>query len=222
MKLSITAIRRLTGAAGARRLRRFTVRNLDGIRLPKFLRAMKRRKRRARALNAFIETTAAGPRLSEPQHSRTETAFLFSQTPQLMGRAAARRAAGRGLSQAHIPHKGNCWTALRSACVLASIVFLPFLSHAATNEAPDFKEVYELLRANLAGTDEAGLNRAAVQGLLTQIAPGAALLGEKQSGLNPEAAIRTAVFDGAYGYLRIGQVGAGTDKQVSTAYEHLS
>src|SRR5213082_1308846 len=58
------------------------------------------------------------------------------------------------------------------ACVLASIVFLPFLSHAATNEAPDFKEVYELLRANLAGTDEAGLNRAAVQGLLTQLAPG--------------------------------------------------
>src|SRR5258708_33627455 len=51
------------------------------------------------------------------------------------------------------------------ACVCAALVFVPPLSRAAaTNDAPDFKEVYDLLRANLAGADEAGLNRAAGQG----------------------------------------------------------
>lgn len=108
-------------------------------------------------------------------------------------------------------------------CVCAALVFLPVLSRAAaTNDAPDFKEVYELLRANLAGTDEAALNRAAVQGLLNQLAPGALLLGEEEPGPSPEPAIRTAVFDGAYGYLRVGQMRRGTDKQVSTAYQLLS
>ena len=98
---------------------------------------------------------------------------------------------------------------------------------AATNEAPTFKEVYELLRTNLAGASEADLNRAAVQGLINELHSRAFFLGEtKTTGPkttnNTESAVRTGVFDGAYGYLRIGQFETGTDKLVSSAYQQLS
>src|SRR6266404_4651479 len=56
-----------------------------------------------------------GPRLSEPQHSRTETRFLFSRTPQLIGRAAARRAAGRAFSNAHITVRSRLLASFASA-----------------------------------------------------------------------------------------------------------
>ena len=36
----------------------------------------------------------------------------------------------------------------------------------ATNPAPDFKEVYDLLRTNLAGATDDNLNRAAMEGLI--------------------------------------------------------
>src|SRR6266436_5579991 len=53
----------------------------------------------------------AGPRLSEPQHSRTEARFLLNWTPQLIGRAAARRAAGRSIRLISVgfppPHVGG-------------------------------------------------------------------------------------------------------------------
>lgn len=42
---------------------------------------------------------------------------------------------------------------------------------AATQRPIEFKELYELLRTNLAGTDSAGLNRAAVNGLLNELKP---------------------------------------------------
>ena len=94
----------------------------------------------------------------------------------------------------------------------------------SANDAPDFQEVYDLLRAHLAGATEAELNRTAVQGLLQQLHSRAALADEsRQSSPKPkvESAIRSAVFDGSYGYLRIGQVGPGLDRQVSTAYQQL-
>ena len=43
---------------------------------------------------------------------------------------------------------------------------------AATNEPLDFKEVYDLVHAHLAGTIDAELNRAAVEGLLTGLQEG--------------------------------------------------
>jgi len=108
------------------------------------------------------------------------------------------------------------------------VVFCPVLAEvrgATTNGAPEFKEVYELLRNNLAGGDEAELNRAAVQGLLSELHTRATLLGDSKES-NPsgasETAIRSGIFDGSYGYFRIGQVGPETEKQVSTAYEKLA
>ena len=46
-----------------------------------------------------------------------------------------------------------------------------------TNTMPDFKEVYELLRTNLTGTTAENLNRAAVEGLLSQFPGKVSLVG---------------------------------------------
>ena len=45
-------------------------------------------------------------------------------------------------------------------------------------EAFSFPEIYELLKANLAGTTEAELNQAAVRGLLDQLAAKVTVVGE--------------------------------------------
>src|SRR5260221_10261183 len=101
----------------------------------------------------------------------------------------------------------------------------PGLRAADATETPDFKEIYDLLRANLAGADESELNRAAVQGLLSQLPARAALLGQPkgaESSPGSEPGIRSGVFDVSYGYLRIGQIRTGTDKPVLAAYQQLS
>ncbi len=105
--------------------------------------------------------------------------------------------------------------------------FCPFgglVRGATTNDTPDFKEVYDLLRANLAAGNEAELNRGAVRGLLSEFQSRVTLLDpSKQVGpaVNSESAIRAGIFDGSYGYLRIGRVGPGTDKEVMAAYQKL-
>jgi hypothetical protein len=89
-----------------------------------------------------------------------------------------------------------------------------------------FKEVYELLRTNLAGMSEAELNRAAVQGLLSQLQPQVSVLNQatapadKTPGNAP--AITTAVYDAAYASVRIGRFGPETARQFADAYQHLA
>src|SRR6266404_4365099 len=114
---------------GARRLRRFTVRQLLLIRKT-------RGPQRFRSNSHFglpdppkpQDCNPGGPRLSEPQHSRTETRFLFSRTPHLRGRAVARRAAGRRI---------HC-----RLCVVVSflLVLTPTLARSAE---PAFGPLYQ-------------------------------------------------------------------------------
>lgn len=52
---------------------------------------------------------------------------------------------------------------------------------AAAGSEPDFQEVYQLLRTNLPGIDEVGLNRAAVNGLLSQFGSRVGLLADGKS-----------------------------------------
>src|SRR5258708_24845941 len=95
---------------------------------------------------------------------------------------------------------------------------------AVSNDAPDFKEIYELLRANLKDNNETELNRAAVEGLLSQLKSRAALTGESSGGhgSGSDSAFRTSLFDGSYAYLRIGQMEAGVDQRVLKAYQQLA
>src|SRR2546428_13240443 len=78
--------------------------------------------------------------------------------------------------------------------IAAGLLLLSFYAlgapegQGATNDTPEFQEVYELLRANLAGTDEGELNRAAVRGLLSQLQSRASLSGEsKETSLTTPA-----------------------------------
>src|SRR5262245_40204108 len=49
-------------------------------------------------------------------------------------------------------------------------------------KAPSFTEVYNLVRSNLAGLGDSELNRAAVEGFLTALAPKVALVTNKAGG----------------------------------------
>ncbi len=91
---------------------------------------------------------------------------------------------------------------------------------------PDYKEVYELIRAHLAGETDSDLNQAAVQGLLQQLHSKVALVSGKTE-TNAQAAQglllpQSAVYDGSIAYLRIGRVGKGLAEQVSTTCKEFS
>jgi hypothetical protein len=107
-----------------------------------------------------------------------------------------------------------------------ALAFLPGFGGLEAAEAPpSFKEVYDLLKANLVNTDEEGLERAAVSGMLRQLAPLAVLVTNGQPMIAPSsepALAKTAVFDGVFGYLRLARVEPGLPKEVSSAMQALS
>ncbi|TMP98649.1 MAG: hypothetical protein E6L09_11355 [Verrucomicrobia bacterium] len=92
-----------------------------------------------------------------------------------------------------------------------------------TNALPHFQEVFRLLRANLANTSEEDLNRAAVQGLLSQFHPRVMLATNSAAAALTERALldRTTVYDQSYGYLRVAVVGMGLGEQIKSAFEKL-
>jgi hypothetical protein len=96
---------------------------------------------------------------------------------------------------------------------------------ASSNAAPDFQEVYELLRSHLTGVSEAELNRATVEGLLTNLRGKVSLLaadgssGEKTTGALVAKAI---LLEGDVAYLRVGRVADGLAGEVSESYQQLS
>lgn len=99
-------------------------------------------------------------------------------------------------------------------------------SAADTNAtpAPDFNEVYNLVRQHISEVNEANLNRAAVEGLISSLGPKVAWVKQDASGHSAEAALvsKTNWFDGKIGYLRIGKVAEGLAGAVHGAYEQLT
>jgi anti-anti-sigma regulatory factor len=96
----------------------------------------------------------------------------------------------------------------------------------ATNPTPDFKEIYDLLRVNLAGATDDNLNRAAVEGLLSRF-PGRISL---VSGTADGAAVResgpalskTAVIESNVAYLRVGRITGTLADELRAAYRALT
>ena len=100
-----------------------------------------------------------------------------------------------------------------------------WLRAETTNPAPDFKQVYELLRANLPGVTDTGLNSAAVTGLLSQLHGRATLVGgpgETTVSPGKKALVKSAVLESNVAYLHVGQVGDDLANQLSTAYHALT
>ena len=84
---------------------------------------------------------------------------------------------------------------------------------------PDFKEVYELLRANFPGATAENLNRAAVEGLLSQFPGKVTLVGGVADG---SALSKSMVIESNVAYLRIGRVAANLADELSAACRALA
>ncbi len=91
---------------------------------------------------------------------------------------------------------------------------------AEASKAPDFTEVYDLIRAHLAGVSEGQLNQAAVEALVSGLAPRVSLVTNASAPSTVGEAplvIKSSVFEGDVFYVRIGRVGEGLADAISTA-----
>ena len=98
------------------------------------------------------------------------------------------------------------------------------LQAGPTNLVPDFKEVYELLRANLPGATEDALNRAAVAGLLAQLHGRVSLAAAADGSVIPprEAALgKSGVLENNVVYLRVNRVTASLADELVAAGQAL-
>src|SRR5579885_1851181 len=71
--------------------------------------------------------------------------------------------------------------------------------------APDFNEVYDLVRQHLSGISAEELNQAAVRGLLSSLGPKVTLgqTAEPESGQPQVLVSKTSLFDGPVAYVRV-------------------
>jgi hypothetical protein len=111
------------------------------------------------------------------------------------------------------------------AALLAAFAGAPDGHAASTNAAPDFKEVYELLRSHLTGVSDADLNRVAVEGLLTNLRGKVSLVPPDGTSAEMAAAPRVTkamVLEDEVVYLRVGRVADGLAREISEAHQQLS
>jgi hypothetical protein len=95
-----------------------------------------------------------------------------------------------------------------------------------TNPAPDFKEVYDLLRTNLTGATDDNLNRAAIEGLMSRFPGKVSLVGGVADGSaipqDGTALSKSAILESNVAYLRIGHVAGTLANELSAAYRALT
>ena len=96
---------------------------------------------------------------------------------------------------------------------------------AATNAMPDFRVVFDLVRAHLAGASEAELNRAAVEGLLAGLRGKVVLVTETNlpgASTNAPLVSKTNLIDDDIAYVRVSRVADGLAGAVNATYQTLS
>lgn len=117
-------------------------------------------------------------------------------------------------------------TRLGTALISAALLSVPVCSFAQTNGgAPDFQEIFDLVREHATGVSEAELNRAAVEGFLMALGPKVSLVTNDASSngsTEGPAVSQTKIFENDIAYLRIMRVDAGLAGAVREAYQHLS
>ena len=98
--------------------------------------------------------------------------------------------------------------------------------HAETaGAAPDFQQVYNLLRENLAGVSAAELNSSAVEGLIQQLHGRATIVGSRAESTNPKNGkdlVKSTILEKDVAYLRVGEVGSGLKNELGAAYRALA
>ncbi len=97
-------------------------------------------------------------------------------------------------------------------------------SVAASDAAPSFKEVLELLRTNLVNIDESRLDRAAAEGLLQQFAPLACLVTNApvEPAANGPSLAKSSVLEGTCGYVRVATVNSNLAPELQAALKSLA
>lgn len=117
--------------------------------------------------------------------------------------------------------------AYRGALKLATSLTLAVVvsgGAARAGEAMDFQEVYQLLKANLAGATDSVLNDAAVKGLLAELGPRASLVEDVATEASTNAvraAVTTELFDKHFAYVRVHRLAAGAADEMATQYTRL-
>ncbi len=107
--------------------------------------------------------------------------------------------------------------------VLLVLVGIEAEARADTNAAPDFMEVYDLVRAHVRDLGVTELNRAAVQALVTALGPKVSLVanGEAANATGGPMVSKSSLFDRDIGYVRIARVGEGLAKALRAACDQL-
>jgi hypothetical protein len=93
------------------------------------------------------------------------------------------------------------------AGLLATCSPLPADTIPQSGTTPDFKEIYGLLRTNLAGATDAELNCAAVEGLLAQLPGKAFIVGGVAESPTNMALSKAMILADDVAYLRVARVG---------------
>jgi hypothetical protein len=106
--------------------------------------------------------------------------------------------------------------------ILAGGVFLALALAGRPAESAQFQELYDLLKGNLPGVTDAELDGAAVTGLVKQLAPRVSFVGDSAADTNAAPMLTSAVLDRNYGYVRVGRVASGLDKEFTNALQRLS
>jgi hypothetical protein len=110
------------------------------------------------------------------------------------------------------------------AALGASTVSLAANPEPASSKAPDFQEVYGIIKQNLAGATDQELNKAAVQGLVAELRPRVKLLTNdipKSGVTNDATGLKTNLFDGSIAYVRVSHVADGVAKQVQQSFSAM-
>ena len=113
----------------------------------------------------------------------------------------------------------------RAGSLFVFLVAWQFVALADNKGAPDFKEVYDLLRTNLTGVDETTLNRAAVQGLLDKLDSKVRLVdseGKARDGTNAVSSVTGSVMESRFGYIRINALNTDAHKAFADIFQKLS
>jgi len=85
--------------------------------------------------------------------------------------------------------------------------------------APDFKEIYDLVRTNAVTVSEAELERAAAEGLINALNPKVSLVtnhsGANSNGVDTPLVTKVTVFEESIGYVRVSRVDKGLAQEIN-------
>lgn len=105
------------------------------------------------------------------------------------------------------------------------MLFAGGVGRAATGaDGVDFQEVYQVLKANLAGATDSKLNEAAVRGLLAELGPRVSIVEEgagKSTTNVTQGLVSTDLFDGHFAFFRVRRLATGAGAEIQAQYDRL-